>query len=104
MSIESKDVDKANIKVDCNIRYKFETTRLPGTFEHDRRLIDASKDDRHSITFDEEHHVDDYRIARYQTKRTIKISKRYGYVDLISYSLVVASEVLEDEPSSVSST
>ena len=39
-------------------------------------------------------------LARDRTRREIKSPKRYGYVDLIRFALVAASEVLKEEPKS----
>ena len=40
-------------------------------------------------------------LARDRTGREIKQPKRYRYADLIAFSLVVASEVLEEDPKTV---
>ena len=39
-------------------------------------------------------------LAQDRTRREIKSPKRYGYVDLIRFALVAASEVLKEEPKS----
>jgi len=41
-------------------------------------------------------------IARDRIRRIIRALKRYGYTKLIAYFVMVASEVLDDELSSVS--
>ena len=68
--------------------------------------------DKHAETqvvnwsFDEEEYGekqqegDGYMLARDRTRREIKSPKRYGYVDLIRFALVAASEVLKEEPKS----
>ena len=40
-------------------------------------------------------------LARDRIRREIKQPKRYGYVDLIAFALVAASEVLEEDPKNV---
>lgn len=67
-------------------------------------MADGSKDDVRSITSDEDQRVVDYKLAKARTRRTIRALDRYDYAKLIAYYLVAASEVIEDEPSSVSST
>ena len=42
-----------------------------------------------------------YLLARDRTRREIKAPQRYGYVDLITFALVIASEVVEEDPKSV---
>lgn len=39
---------------------------------------------------------------KYRTKKTIRALESHGYPELIRYSLVIASEVLEDEHFSLS--
>ena len=39
-----------------------------------------------------------YMLAWDRTRREIKQHERYGYVDLIAFALVAASEVLEEDP------
>jgi len=78
------------------------------------RLFDTSKDDKHLVNVfedytrfvmsDEEHCAnDDYKITRDKIRKMIRVLERYGFVELVVYSSMAASEVLEDEPSSVSS-
>ena len=40
-------------------------------------------------------------LARDRIRREIKQPKRYGYVDLIAFAVVAASEVLEEDPKTV---
>ncbi|KAH9733855.1 hypothetical protein KPL71_017172 [Citrus sinensis] len=44
--------------------------------------------------------LDNYQLARDREKRVVKLPKRYGIADLISYALMVADEVTGDEPES----
>lgn len=77
---------------------KVETIRLSDKSEDERNLVDTSEDDRCFVTFDEKCPTDD----EYRIRRTIKVLERYGFAKLIAYYLVIASEVLEDEPYNVS--
>jgi len=51
-----------------------------------KHLVYASKDDRHFATSDEDQHVDDYRLVRDRTRKTIKTLEMYGYSEFIAYS------------------
>ncbi|KAH9745767.1 CCHC-type domain-containing protein [Citrus sinensis] len=42
--------------------------------------------------------IQDYQLTRDREKRVIKPPKRYGIVDMISYALAVAEEVIGEEP------
>lgn len=42
--------------------------------------------------------VDDYLLTRDRSRRFIKPPQRLSYADLISFALISASEVLEEEP------
>ncbi|KAH9751577.1 hypothetical protein KPL71_014347 [Citrus sinensis] len=44
--------------------------------------------------------MDNYQLARDRERRVIKMPKRFGIADLISYALNVAEEVIGEEPSS----
>ena len=44
--------------------------------------------------------IDNYQLARDRERRVIKMPKRFGIADLISYALNVAEEVIGEEPSS----
>jgi len=48
-------------------------------------------------------HIDDYMPAKDRTMKMTRAPERYGYAELITFFLVAASEVLDDESSSVSS-
>ena len=50
---------------------------------------------------EEEQEEASYVRARNRTRREIKQPKKYGYVDLIAFALVAASEVLEEDPKTV---
>ena len=39
-------------------------------------------------------------LARYRTRRQIKPPEKFGYADLMAFSLVAANEVWDDEPKS----
>ena len=49
---------------------------------------------------DVEDETNDYLLARDRTMRQIKPPENFGYVDLMAFSLVAASEVWDDEPKS----
>ena len=49
---------------------------------------------------DVEDETNDYLLARDRTRRQIKPPEKFGYVDLMAFSLVAASEVWDDEPKS----
>ena len=51
---------------------------------------------------EEEQEEADYVLARDRTRREIKQPKSYGYANLIAFALVAASEVLEEDPKTVS--
>ncbi|KAH9679839.1 hypothetical protein KPL71_026297 [Citrus sinensis] len=42
--------------------------------------------------------ITDYQLTRDREKRVIKLPKRYGIADMISYALAVAEEVIGEEP------
>ena len=42
--------------------------------------------------------MNDYQLTRDREKRVIKLPKRYGIADMISYALAVAEEVIGEEP------
>ena len=44
--------------------------------------------------------LDNYQLARDREIRVVKLPKRYGIADLISYALMVANEVTGEEPES----
>ena len=47
---------------------------------------------------DEKKGKEGYLLARDRTRRQIKLPKKYGYADLMAFSLVAFSEVMNDEP------
>ena len=42
--------------------------------------------------------LDDYQLTRDRQRRVIKLPKRYGIADMVSYALAVAEEVIGEEP------
>ncbi|KZV37190.1 hypothetical protein F511_15110 [Dorcoceras hygrometricum] len=51
---------------------------------------------------EEETGVDDYQLTRDRQRRAAKPTQRYGYADLITFALNVASDVDKEEPATVS--
>lgn len=48
--------------------------------------------------------LDNYQLARYKQRRVVKMPRKYGIVDLISYALTIADEVNGEEPMSYKET
>lgn len=48
-------------------------------------------------TTQEQHSRQYYQLARYRQRRQIKPPHKFGYADLVSYALIVATEINEDE-------
>ncbi|KAH9804147.1 hypothetical protein KPL71_002018 [Citrus sinensis] len=67
-------------------------------------LTDDHKDtDEESKSYDNKSRsleMNNYQLARDRERRVIKMPKKYGIADLISYALNVAEEVIGEEPSS----
>lgn len=49
---------------------------------------------------DVEDETNDYLLARDRTRRQMKPTEKFGYADLMAFSLVATSEVWDDEPKS----
>lgn len=79
-----------------------ESDKEASNFLHDNALDDLVNERREASDEDKQSH--DYMLATNRMRRIIRAPKRYGYVDLIAYVLVATSEMLDDEPFSVSST
>jgi len=96
----NSDPEKTDIEVVSSRPDESEAVRPFDTFKNDICMADTSEDDKHLVTYDEYQHVHDYILVRDRTRRMIRSLRRYGYLELIA-SLVAASKVLENKPSSV---
>ncbi|XP_062080833.1 uncharacterized protein LOC133785629 [Humulus lupulus] len=84
--VTNSELDEFNIEVESNEKSHEDQV---GNW-----LQEEEETDEHQQGYDI------YLLARDRTRRKIKPPERYGYADLIAFSLVAASEVLEEEPSS----
>lgn len=84
----------------CRTEEELEQEEIPVEVEHsDPELHNLDEVANEALGAEEtEETVDDYLFARDTSRRIIKPPQRLGYVDLIAFALLSASEVLDEEP------
>ena len=79
-------------------------TDLDGN-EEDNQKVETNEEpnvtEMDFITYQRVHNnlkLDDYQLTRDRQRRVIKLPKRYGIADIVSYTLAIAEEVIGEEP------